>query len=83
MTDSPEGESITAQDLWKQLVYMSQDDKRAYLAGRELLVDGEWRRFDNADVWRSLGTPLLLYTNWPNGELHVPMDSKIPVRRHP
>ena len=75
----PGDETVTARDLWERLVVMDAAARRAYLAERELLIDGEWRIYSDATVFRNRRTPLLLYS--PNGERRVPMDTAIRVRR--
>lgn len=74
-------ETVTAQELWDRWCAMgSQDEQWAYMAAREFLVDGQWRRFGDLDKFRGLGSPLLMYVEYPNGEHRVPMDTEIQVR---
>jgi hypothetical protein len=58
---------------------MDATGRQAYLDGRELLIDGEWRTYGEAMVFRNSRTPLLLYA--PDGEIRVAMDTAITVRR--
>ena len=75
-------ETITARELWERLVTMDAAGQRAYLVERELFIDGEWRTYGEATVFRNRRTPLLLYApSHPHGERRVPMDTAIPVRR--
>jgi hypothetical protein len=70
-----------ARVIWEQLASMTQDDRDQWLESRELLVDGSWQQFVFADVQRHPGTPLFLFTDWPDGEHRVPMDTEIQVRQ--
>jgi hypothetical protein len=74
-------ERMTARELWERLVAMpTQDAQDDWLEVHELRVAGEWRSIVMADVLRSPNSPLLLYTDWPDGEHRVPMDEEIPIR---
>ncbi len=75
----PVDQTITARELWGQLGAMSQADRWGFLEAHKLLVDGEWRSFEDASVERSLSTPLLLHTESLD-QHRVPMDAVISVR---
>lgn len=73
-------ESTTARELWQRFATMPQDNLWAYLETHQLHVDGEWRTFNQASIERARNTPLLLHTDFPDGEYRVPMDADILIR---
>lgn len=68
-------ELLTAAELHAR--YALDDDGLAEL---ELFVEGRWRRFTAIDTLRCEDPPVLLYTDFPDGEIRLPRQARIPVR---
>lgn len=76
-------EIMTAQEIHLHLYGLGRKAKAAWLAEHELNVYGVWSTFTETSVYRRLNSPLLLYVNFPEGEVSVPMDTQVQIRCKP